>query len=103
MLFSRQEYWNGVPFPTPGVLSNPEIEPTSLVSPELAGRFFITSATWEAHMKITEMNLWDEAKAVFKRKFLDFSGSPVVKNPPANVENMGSIPDLGRFHKSQGN
>ena len=29
----------------PGDLPNPEMEPTS---PELAGRFFITSTTWEA-------------------------------------------------------
>ena len=28
--FSRQEYWSGLPFPSPGVLPNPEIKPTSL-------------------------------------------------------------------------
>ena len=27
MEFSRQEYWSGLPFPSPGVLPNPEIEP----------------------------------------------------------------------------
>ena len=27
--FSRQEYWNGLPFPPPGDLSNPMIEPRS--------------------------------------------------------------------------
>ena len=35
--FPRQEYWSGLPFPTPGDLPNPGIEPTSLT---LAGRFF---------------------------------------------------------------
>ena len=45
---SRQEYWNGLPCPTPGNLPDPGIEPTSLKSPALAGRFFATSATWEA-------------------------------------------------------
>ena len=25
--FSRQEYWNGLPFPSPGDLPNPGIEP----------------------------------------------------------------------------
>ena len=25
--FSRQEYWSGLPFPSPGDLANPEIEP----------------------------------------------------------------------------
>ena len=37
---SRQEYWSGFPFPPPGDLPDPGIEPTSLVSPALAGRFF---------------------------------------------------------------
>ena len=29
MGFSRQEYWSGLPFPSPGDLPNPGIEPTS--------------------------------------------------------------------------
>ena len=29
MGFPRQEYWNGLPFPSPGVLPNPGIEPES--------------------------------------------------------------------------
>ena len=43
--FSRQAYWSGLPFPPPGVLPGPVIEP---VSPALTGGFFTTSATWEA-------------------------------------------------------
>ena len=39
MGFSRQEYWSGLPLPSPGNLPNPKIEPTS---PTLAGRFFTT-------------------------------------------------------------
>ena len=39
MGFSRQEYWSGLPFPFPGDLSHPEIEPKS---PALAGGFFTT-------------------------------------------------------------
>ena len=46
--FSRQEYWSGLPFPPPGDLPDPGIEPTSLMSPALAGRFFTSNATWEA-------------------------------------------------------
>ena len=46
--FSRQEYWIGLPFPTLGDLHDPGIEPESLVSPALAGVFFITSTTGEA-------------------------------------------------------
>ena len=47
MGFSRQQYWSGLPFPSVGDLPHPEIEPMSLTSPALAGRFFTTSATWE--------------------------------------------------------
>ena len=48
MGFSRQEYWMGLPFPTPGDLPKPGIKPGSLMSPALAGGFFTTSPTWEA-------------------------------------------------------
>ena len=48
MGFFRQEYWSGLPFPSPGNLPNPGIKPASLTSPALAGRFFTTNATWEA-------------------------------------------------------
>ena len=37
-IFSREEYWNGLPFLTPGDLPNPEIEPAA---PALVGRFLI--------------------------------------------------------------
>ena len=46
--FSRKEYWSGLPFPTPGDLPNPQIEPLSPASPALAGRFFTTNANREA-------------------------------------------------------
>ena len=39
--FPRQEYWNGLPFPSPENLPEPGIEP---VSPVLVGGFFTTSA-----------------------------------------------------------
>ena len=42
MGFSRQEYWSGLPFPPPGDLPNPGIEPMSHMSPALAGRFLTT-------------------------------------------------------------
>ena len=40
MGLSRQEYWSGLPFPLPGDLPDAGIEPVSLASPVLAGRFF---------------------------------------------------------------
>ena len=42
MGFFRQEYWSGLPFPPPGNLPDPGIEP---VSPALAGKFFTTEAS----------------------------------------------------------
>ena len=38
-----QEYWSGLPVPTPWVLPDPGIKPVSLVSPVLPGRFFTTA------------------------------------------------------------
>ena len=40
--FSRQEYWRGLPFPTPGDLPKPGTEPTSPASSALKGRLFTT-------------------------------------------------------------
>ena len=42
--FSRQEYWSGLPFPPPGNLPDPGIEPAS---PALTGGFITTS---ECHL-----------------------------------------------------
>ena len=40
MGFSRQEYWIGLPFPTPGDLADPGIKPTSPVAPALQAYSF---------------------------------------------------------------
>ena len=52
MKFCRQEYWNGLPFPLPGDLPNPEIESVSLKSPALAVVFFTSSTIWEAQAPV---------------------------------------------------
>ena len=49
MVFSRQEYWGRVPFPSSGALPDPGIKSACLASPALVGRFFTASAIWEAH------------------------------------------------------
>ena len=54
MGFSRQEYWSGLPFPSPGDLPNPGIESKS---PALAGGFFTTSATWEVPVEYEKVLL----------------------------------------------
>ena len=62
MWFSGQEYWSGLPCPPPGDLPDPGI---ISASPALAGRFFTTTATLEAHKDGTAL-----AKSCTKTKFL---------------------------------
>ena len=40
---------------------------------------------------------------LLRKKNWGFPGGLVVKNPPANAGDMGSIPDLERSHMLQGN
>ena len=49
MGFFRQEYWSGLPFPSPGDLPDLGIKLT-IPFLALAGRFFTSSATWKAHI-----------------------------------------------------
>ena len=46
MGFSRQEYWNGLPCPSPEDLPDPGIKSMSLATPALADEFFTTSTNW---------------------------------------------------------
>ena len=72
MEVSRQEYWGRLPFPTPGDLPHPGIE---TASPELAGGFFTTSATWGA---LTSQEALDKSfitMAVVMCWFWNISGS----------------------------
>ena len=46
MGLSRQEYWSGLQCSPSGDPPDPRIKPASLMSPVLAGRFFITRAIW---------------------------------------------------------
>ena len=52
MGFSRQKYWSRLPRSLPGDFPDPGIEPASLMSPALVGRFFTTSVTGKAHKTI---------------------------------------------------
>ena len=60
MEFSRQEYWRGLPFLSLRDLSNPGIEPASLMSPALAGGFFTTSIYGEGWWRICRYVLGGE-------------------------------------------
>ena len=46
MGFSMQQYWSGLPFPSPGDLPDPETEPESSVSC-IGRQVLYTSAIWE--------------------------------------------------------
>ena len=81
MKFSRQEYWSGMPFPTSGDLPNPGIEPVSLASPALAGRFFTTSSTWEALVDIANLPFKDYQFIIF----LTVSESACFLHPLTNT------------------
>ena len=56
MGFSREEYWSGLLFPSPGDLPDLGIEPASLMSPEFASGFFTTSTTSEAFFLLVSRN-----------------------------------------------
>ena len=69
MGFSRQKYWNGLPFPSPGDLSDPGIKAESPPSPELGDGFLSTSTTvWPSanhwgllgHTGVWTQVLWKE-------------------------------------------
>ena len=78
--FSRQEYWSGLPFPSPGDLPDPGIESALQVDslpsePPRQSSVLLYLKTLSASQ--------------------DFPGGPVVKNPPSNAGDMGSIPGWG--------
>ena len=61
MEFSRQEYWSGLPLPTPGDLPDPGIKHTSRA---LAGGFFTTAPPGKAKFKAIWCQLvpyWDSS------------------------------------------
>ena len=59
MGFSRQEYWGGLLFPSPGDLPDPGIKPTSRMSTALAGRFFTNCTAWEAPIRLPPSSSWN--------------------------------------------
>ena len=64
MEFSRQEYCSGLPFPSPGNLSKPGIEPKSLKLPALVGGFFTTSVTYLQHNALLSYVSWSVSYAL---------------------------------------
>ena len=87
MGYSRQEYWSGLPFPSPGYLPNTGIEPVSctlqadsLLS-ELPGKPLYL-CTHNASICINTQG---------------FPGSSAGEESTCHAEDPGSIPGLGKF------
>ena len=100
MRFSRQEYWNGLPRPSPGDLPNPGIETLSLalqvasLPAEPSGKRDIN--TYQ-DIKLHTLNIYNFCLSVIPQ-YLAFQVL-VVKNPRASTggrREQGLIPGWGR-------
>ena len=56
MGFSRQEYWGALPFPSPGDLPNPGIEPGS---PALEADALISEPPGKPRFLVDRINMWN--------------------------------------------
>ena len=81
MEFSRQEYWGGLPCPSPVVLPNPGIKPGSFMSSALMGGFFTTSTPWKPNVvlllhRIVEISMENSQEYLHIKYFLKLLNSP---------------------------
>ena len=100
MGFSRQEYWSGLPFPSPGDLPDPGIKPRSpalqadSLPSEPPGKPMI-SITFQL-MFVNLLN-WIAADQLSKKiAVTSFPDGSVVKESACNAGIPGSIPGWGR-------
>ena len=102
MDFSRQEFWNGLPFPTPADLPSPGIKPKFPTVPTLAGGF-LTTAPPRKHLMIYRHNYNKQLTSFeclldFKDNAGDFAlGGSDGKESACSAGNLDSIPRLGRY------
>ena len=78
MEFSRQEFWNSLPFHISGDLPNPGIKPLSLVSPPLAGRFF-TTAPLRKPFRLDSFQTWRSSMSLMLSQHAIFKLSQIIK------------------------
>ena len=75
MGFSRQGSWGGLPFPTPGDLPHPGIEPASLAPPALEGGFFTAETPgkplWQNRLKTELSEQGSKAKRLAKKQAIN--------------------------------
>ena len=123
MGFPRQECWSRLPFPSPGNLPDPEIEPQSpwlqadSLPAEPPGKrhiiinfmYFLIILNLKAIVclygfkHIYYVSIWHLYCSVFLRFFKDFSGGTVDETLSANAGDTDSIPGAGRFHMGWSN
>ena len=96
---SRQEYWSGLPFPTPGHLPDPGIKPRYLASSALVGRFFTTMPCGE----LKNTCVWIQVHACFVHTYVLYvrqSVSSVAQLCPTLCNPMNcSTPGLPVHHQ----
>ena len=104
MGFSRQQYWSGLPFPSPGGLPDPGIKP---VSPTLTGKYFSAEPPGKLEFKFITRFSYDslplshwEAQESYENLVINlnssFPGGSALKYLPVNVGDTGLIPGSGR-------
>ena len=110
---SRQEYWNGLALPTLGDLPDSGTELVNLASAALAGGFFTTSVTWEAHryiyyniygIDIYKYNIYMVLRYYIYYIYMVLRYYIYIwywqyiesKQSSCNAGDLGSIPGLGR-------
>ena len=88
MGFSRQDCWSGLPYPPPGDLPNPGLEPASPVSPALASEFFTTEPPVVVHKQLSvcgktkfcllELSGIIVSQILSKLKYFEFMGADAM-------------------------
>ena len=84
MQFSRQEYWRGLPFPSPGNLPDPGIKPEPLASPAWADRFFTSAPPGKPHRIFYHKKIWLKQKSLF----YFFKLVAITESPPENSQEL---------------
>jgi len=126
MGFPRQEYWSGLPFPSPRDLPDPGLEATSCRVPSLrtlhlgesSENLWLSAQLTSCCSHGGKSELWPqnllaqcpgscgspmELEKTQKQQTWGFPGGPGVKNQPCNARDTGSIPGLGRSHMLRSN
>ena len=59
---------------------------------------FLFKKNFPVASQVVEPRLISGRNSCFKKTIVDFHGGPVIKNPPANAGDTGSVPGMGKSH-----